>query len=247
MNTNALFSAVLMIFGLMFFSAQENYNTLIFKGNQQFDKKNYDNASSKYMEAAKLNEKDFTAHYNLGNALYKRKMYDEAKAEFEKAEKLATTIPDKSAALYNSGNAYMQKNDSKKAAELYKQALKQDPYNETIRKNYEIAMRKEKEKQQQQQQKNNSDGGAGDNKNKDQNQGEDKGNTPKQEQGNGQQNKGEGEGNDLNQSKNNDADKMPKDLENSILNRVENKERETAKRILNKNSYSMPQSNEKDW
>ncbi|HOB23770.1 MAG TPA: tetratricopeptide repeat protein [Kaistella sp.] len=247
MNTNAIFSAVLMIFGLMFFSAQENYNTLIFKGNQQFDKKNYDNASSKYMEAAKLNEKDFTAHYNLGNALYKRKMYDEAKAEFEKAENLATTIPDKSAALYNSGNAYMQKNDSKKAAELYKQALKQDPYNETIRKNYEIAMRKEKEKQQQQQQKNNSDGGAGDNKNKDQNQGEDKGNTPKQEQGNGQQNKGEGEGNDPDQSKNNDADKMPKDLENSILNRVENKERETAKRILNKNSYSMPQSNEKDW
>lgn len=247
MNTNAIFSAVLMIFGLMFFSAQENYNTLIFKGNQQFDKKNYDNASSKYMEAAKLNEKDFTAHYNLGNALYKRKMYDEAKAEFEKAEKLATTIPDKSAALYNSGNAYMQKNDSKKAAELYKQALKQDPYNETIRKNYEIAMRKEKEKQQQQQQKNNTGGGGGDNKNKDQNQGQDKGNTPKQEQGNGQQNKGEGEGNDLNQSKNNDADKMPKDLENSILNRVENKERETAKRILNKNSYSMPQSNEKDW
>lgn len=247
MNTNALLSAVLMIFGLMFFSAQENYNTLIFKGNQQFDKKNYDNASSKYMEAAKLNEKDFTAHYNLGNALYKRKMYDEAKAEFDKAEKLATTIPDKSAALYNSGNAYMQKNDSKKAAELYKQALKQDPYNETIRKNYEIAMLKEKEKQQQQQQKNNSGGGGGDNKNKDQNQGEDKGNTPKQEQGNGQQNKGEGEGNDPDQSKNNDADKMPKDLENSILNRVENKERETAKRILNKNSYSMPQSNEKDW
>ncbi|HMU07156.1 MAG TPA: tetratricopeptide repeat protein [Kaistella sp.] len=247
MNTNAIFSAVLMIFGLMFFSAQENYNTLIFKGNQQFDKKNYDNASSKYMEAAKLNEKDFTAHYNLGNALYKRKMYDEAKAEFEKAENLATTIPDKSAALYNSGNAYMQKNDSKKAAELYKQALKQDPYNETIRKNYEIAMRKEKEKQQQQQQKNNSGGGGGDNKNKDQNQGQDKGNTPKQEQGNGQQNKGEGEGNDPDQSKNNDADKMPKDLENSILNRVENKERETAKRILNKNSYSMPQSNEKDW
>ena len=247
MNTNALFSAVLMIFGLMFFSAQENYNTLIFKGNQQFDKKNYDNASSKYMEAAKLNEKDFTAHYNLGNALYKRKMYDEAKAEFEKAEKLATTIPDKSAALYNSGNAYMQKNDSKKAAELYKQALKLDPYNETIRKNYEIAMLKEKEKQQQQQQKNNSGGGGGDNKNKDQNQGQDKGNTPKQEQGNGQQNKGEGEGNDPDQSKNNDADKMPKDLENSILNRVENKERETAKRILNKNSYSMPQSNEKDW
>ena len=40
---------------------------------------------------------------------------------------------------------------------------------------------------------------------------------------------------------------MPIDLEDAILNRVGNKERETAKRILNKNSYSMPQSNEKDW
>ena len=247
MNTNAIFSAVLMIFGLLFFSAQENYNTLIFKGNQQFDKKNYDGASSKYMEAAKLNEKDFTAHYNLGNALYKTGKYEEAKAELQKAEKLSQTLPDKSAALYNLGNAHMKVNDSKKAAELYKQALKQDPYNETIRKNYEIAMLKEKEKQQQQNDKNNSGGGGGDDQNKDKNQGQDKGNTPKQEQGNGQQNKGEGEGNDPNQNKNNDVDKMPKDLENSILNRVENKERETAKRILNKNSYSMPQSNEKDW
>ena len=77
MNTNAIFSAVLMIFGLMFFSAQENYNTLIFKGNQQFDKKNYDNASSKYMEAAKVNDKNYDAHYNLGNALYKKNNFEE--------------------------------------------------------------------------------------------------------------------------------------------------------------------------
>lgn len=247
MYTNVIFSAILAITGFIFTSAQENYNTLIFKGNQQFDQKNYESASSKFMEAAKLNDRDFAAHYNLGNALYKSGKFEEAKAEFEKAEKLSTTIPDKKAALYNLGNAYMQKNDSKKAAELYKQALKQDPYNETIRKNYEIAMLKEKEKQQQKDQKNNSGGGGGKDQNKDQNQGNEKGNTPKQEQGNGQQNKGSGTGNDPNQNQPNNNNQMPKDLENSIMNRVENKERETAKRILNKNSYSMPQSNEKDW
>ena len=77
MNTNAILSAVLVLFGMMFLSAQESYKTLIFKGNQQFDKKNYESASSKYMEAAKLNEKEFTAHYNLGNSLYKSGKYEE--------------------------------------------------------------------------------------------------------------------------------------------------------------------------
>ncbi|QOW11735.1 tetratricopeptide repeat protein [Kaistella flava (ex Peng et al. 2021)] len=246
MNLNLLFSTFLIAFGCSLFSAQENYKTLVFKGNQQFDKENYESSSSKYMEAVQLNDKEFMAHYNLGNSLYKRKMYEEAKAEFEKAEKLSTTIPDKSAALYNLANTYMQTEDSKKAAELYKQALKQDPYNESIRKNYEIAMLKEKQKEEQKKQKDNS-GGGGNDQNKDKNKGQDKGDQPQKEAGNGQQNKGNGEGKDPNENKNSNADQMPKDLEDALLNRVGNKERETAKKILNKNSYSMPESNEKDW
>ena len=101
MNRSLLFSSVLLIFCTVFFSAQKSYNTLVFEGNKEFDKKNYESSSSKYMEAIKINENDFGAHYNLGNSLYKRKMFAEATAEYEKAEKLATTIPDKAAALYN--------------------------------------------------------------------------------------------------------------------------------------------------
>lgn len=246
MNLKLFFAAFFLAAGFTFFSAQENYNTLVYKGNQQFDKENYESSSSKYMEAVKLNDKEFMAHYNLGNSLYKRKMFDEAKAEFEKAEKLANNLPDKSAALYNLGNTYMQQENSKKAADFYKQALKQDPYNESIRKNYEIAMLKEKEKEEQKKQKDNSGGGDG-NENKDKNKGEDKGDQPKQEAGTGQKNKGDGDGKDPNENKKPDPNKMPKDLEDAILNRVGNKERETAKRILNKNSYSLPESNEKDW
>ena len=247
MNLNLLFAIIFLIVGCTFFSAQENYNTLVYKGNQQFDKQDYESSSSKYLEAVQLNDKEFMAHYNLGNSLYKRKMFDEAKAEFEKAEKLSANLPDKSAALYNLGNTYMQQENSKKAAELYKQALKQDPYNESIRKNYEIAMLKEKEKEEQKKQKSDSGGGGGDNEDKDQEKGKDKGDQAKQEAGSGQQNKGDGEGKDPNENKKRDENKMPKDLEDAILNRVGNKERETAKRILNKNSYSMPESNEKDW
>ncbi|WP_297986271.1 tetratricopeptide repeat protein [uncultured Chryseobacterium sp.] len=231
--------------GLNFISAQENYNTLVYEGNRQFEKKNYEASSSKYMAAVKLNDKDFTAHYNLANSLYKREKYEEAQAEYQKAQALAQTLPDKSAALYNLGNTYMQTNNHEKAAEFYKQALKQDPYNETIRKNYEIAKLKEKEQQNQQNQKNNGGGGGG----KDKQESKD-GKGEKQNGGQGGNEKGEGgeNGNNPDQNKNeNNGSNIPKDQQNAILNRVENKERETARKILNKNSYSMPQSNEKDW
>ena len=225
---------------------QERYRTLVYEGNQKFNGKDYDGASSKYMEAIKSNDKDFTAHYNLGNALYKNKKYEEAKAEFEKAKQLSQTLPDKAASLHNLGNTYMQMNQPEKAADYYKQSLKQDPYNESTRKNYEIAKLKEKENQQNKNdQQNNSDKGGG---GKDQQQNDDqKGNDQKQDQGQGQQNKGKSQQGDNPDPNQNNEGKLPKDLENAILNKVSEKEKETAKRILNKNSYSMPESNEKDW
>ncbi len=242
MNCKSIFSILFFICANVYYFAQESYNTLVYEGNQEFSKKNYESSSSKYAEAIKKNDKDFSAHYNLGNAFYKRKLYDEAKAEYEKASQRATSVEDKAAALYNLGNAEMQKDNSEAAAENYKKALKQSPYNETIRKNYEIAMLREKEKQQQQQQK--DQGGNSEKENKD-SKGQDKGETPKSEGGKGKENKGEGQGENPDEKDN--PGKLPKDLEKSLLNRIENKERETATRILNKNSYSLPQSNEKDW
>jgi tetratricopeptide (TPR) repeat protein len=245
MNTKILFLSFMIAFSFsntMF--GQKSYKTLVYEGNQKFKNKDYDGASSRYMEAVKSNEKDFTAHYNLGNALYKSKKYEEAKAEFEKAQSLSQTIPDKSAALHNLGNTYMQMNQPEKAAEFYKQSLKQDPYNEATRKNFEIAKLKEKEKQQKKNQESKSGkGGGGD----DQQKNKDKNGDPKnQDQGEGKNNEGEGQGDQPDKDKNNQG-KMPKDIENAILNKVSEKEKETARRILNKNSYSMPQSNEKDW
>ncbi|AZA49102.1 tetratricopeptide repeat protein [Chryseobacterium carnipullorum] len=249
MNTKIIFLSFLIAFS---FSSvvfgQENYRTLVYEGNQKFNGKDYDGASSKYMEAVKTNDKDFTAHYNLGNALYKSKKYEEAKAEFDKAQKLSQTLPDKTAALHNLGNTYMQMNQPEKAADYYKQALKQNPYNEATRKNYEIAKLKEKEKEQQQknEQKNSGKGGGGDDQNKSDDQKGDK-KDQKNDQGSGQQEEGKSEKGDTPKQDQNDEGKMPKNLENAILDKVSEKEKETARKILNKNSYSVPQSNEKDW
>lgn len=247
MNTKIIFLSFIVVIsfsGLLF--GQESYRNLVHEGNQKFDGKDYDGASSKYMEAIKSNDKDFTAHYNMGNALYKSKKYEEAKAEFEKAEKLSQTLPDKTAALHNLGNAYMQMNQPEKAADFYKKALKQDPYSEVTRKNYEIAKLKEKEKEQQKNQENNSGKGGGGN---DQNKGDDqKGDKDKkQDQGNGPQNEGKSDQGDNPKQNQNNEGRMPKNLENAILDKINEKEKETARRILNKNSYSMPESNEKDW
>lgn len=247
MNTKIIFLSFIVAIsfsGFMF--GQESYKNLVYEGNQKFDGKDYEGASSKYMEAIKSNDKDFTAHYNMGNALYKSKKYEEAKAEFEKAEKLSQTLPDKAATLHNLGNAYMQMNQPEKAADYYKKALKQDPHSEVTRKNYEIAKLKEKEKQQQKNEQNNSGKGGGGN---DQNKGDDqKGDKDKkQDQGNGPQNEGKSDQGDNPKQNQNNEGRMPKNLENAILDKINEKEKETARRILNKNSYSMPESNEKDW
>ncbi|AZA90419.1 photosystem I assembly protein Ycf3 [Chryseobacterium nakagawai] len=248
MNTKTIFlSFIVAFFFSSFLFGQENYRTLVHEGNQKFDGKDYDGASSKYMEAVKSNDKDFTAHYNMGNALYKNKKYEEAKAEFEKAQQLSQTLPDKAAALHNLGNTYMQMNQPEKAADYYKKSLKQNPYSEATRKNYEIAKLKEKEKQQNKNEQNNSGKGGGGGS--DQNKGEDQKGDKKdqrQDQGNGQQNEGKSDQGTPQQNQNNEG-KMPKNLENQLLDKINEKEKETARRILNKNSYSMPESNEKDW
>lgn len=241
MNSKSIFSLLMILFGAGIFSAQKSYDALIYEGNQNFDKKKYDAATSKYADAIQKNAKDFTAHYNLGNALYKSEKYKEAQAEFEKANQLAKNLPDKSAALHNLGNAYMKMQEPEKAAEFYKQSLKNDPYSEATRKNYEIA--KLEQKQKEEQQKKGKEGEGKDDKNK----GEegDKGDQQKNKQpgGNDEENKGE----DSDGNKNKEEGKLPKDLQDAILNRAQNKEQETARKILNKNSYSMPQSNDKDW
>lgn len=233
----------LLICGLI--NAQEGYNTLVYEGNAAFNQKNYERASSKFSEAAKLKEKDFTSHYNLGNSLYKRKMYNEARAEFQKAENFATTLPDKMAAEYNIGNTFMKTQNPEKAAEYYKKALKQDPNNESAQRNYQIAKLKEKEKNEQKQ--NGKSGGNGKDKDQNKDNKDQKGKNPSQQNGGNIQNMA-GNGNDGNNpGKKPNPGKMPKELEKALLERTENKEHETAQKILNKNTNLMPQSNEKDW
>ena len=253
----------LIFLGLVTVKAQESLNTLIFRGNRSFDKQKYGEAISTFSEAVKKNEKDFGAHYNLGNSLYKIKKYDEAIAEYQKAQKNTNNKDEKAASYYNEGNAHLQNGDGEKAVNAYKNALKFDPDNEAILKNLQIAKKKQKQKDnkqnqqnQQQNQQYNQNKNQDNNQNQqgDQNQENKNNNTKNQPNGNiGDQNKGKGnQGAEKQNQKNepqdpNDPNKIPKDLQKLILQRSANQERETAKKLLNKNGYYSPESNTKDW
>lgn len=253
----------LFFLGLIDVKAQESLNTLIFRGNRSFDRQKYGEATSTFSEAVKKNEKDFGAHYNLGNSLYKIKKYDEAIAEYQKAQKNTNNKDEKAASYYNEGNAHLQNGDGEKAVNAYKNALKFDPDNEAILKNLQIAKKKQKQKDnkqnqqnQQQNQQNNQNKNQDNNQNQqgDQNQENKNNNTKNQPNGNiGDQNKGKGnQGAEKQNQKNepqdpNDPNKIPKDLQKLILQRSANQERETAKKLLNKNGYYSPESNTKDW
>ncbi|WDT67841.1 tetratricopeptide repeat protein [Cloacibacterium sp. TD35] len=253
----------LFFLGLIAVKAQESLNTLIFRGNRSFDKQKYGEATSTFSEAVKKNEKDFGAHYNLGNSLYKIKKYDEAISEYQKAQKNTNNKDEKAASYYNEGNAHLQNGDGEKAVNAYKNALKYDPDNEAILKNLQIAKKKQKQKDnkqnqqnQQQNQQNNQNKNQDNNQNQqgDQNQENKNNNTKNQPNGNiGDQNKGNGnqgleKQNQKNEPQNpNDPNKIPKDLQKLILQRSANQERETAKKLLNKNGYYSPESNTKDW
>lgn len=253
----------LFFLGLIAVKAQESLNTLIFRGNRSFDKQKYGEAISTFSEAVKKNEKDFGAHYNLGNSLYKIKKYDEAIAEYQKAQKNTNNKDEKAASYYNEGNAHLQNGDGEKAVNAYKNALKYDPDNEAILKNLQIAKKKQKQKDnkqnqqnQQQNQQNNQNKNQDNHQNQqgDQNQENKNNNTKNQPNGNiGDQNKGKGnQGAEKQNQKNEpqnpkDQNKIPKDLQKLILQRSANQERETAKKLLNKNGYYSPESNTKDW
>ena len=240
---------LLVLYSLVFVmqvSAQVSSDVHTYRGNQSFEKGDFDDASYHYLKTLQGKSEDFRAQYNLGNALYKKNQYSDAVSTYQKALKNAKTKEQKTATLYNLGNAYFKNKQQKEAVDSYKQALKLDPNNQTILKNLQIALQKKDPKQQQQEQ--------------DQQQSQ-------QQQQNNQQDKGEKENpmdmyapeNDKFKKEQQDSQKQednsnkkeepnqPKELEKELLQYIEERERNTAKRALGKQGYAQPQSNRKDW
>ena len=230
---------LLVLYSLVFVmqvSAQVSSDVHTHRGNQSFEKGDFDDASYHYLKTLQGKSEDFRAQYNLGNTLYKKNQYSDAVSTYQKALKNAKTKEQKTATLYNLGNAYFKNKQQKEAIDSYKQALKLDPNNQTILKNLQIALQKDQKQSQQQQQNNQQDKGEKENpmdmyapendkfKKEQQDSQKQEDNSNKKEEPN-----------------------QPKELEKELLQYIEERERNTAKRALGKQGYAQPQSNRKDW
>lgn len=231
------------LFDILSITAQNEVRSYVYEGNRYFEKGSYEQASSRYLDAVKINASDFSGHYNLGNSFYKREMYDEAKAEYEKAGKLAKNRDEQAKVLYNLGNVEMQRRDYSNAVGLYRSALVQNPYSEVIRKNYQLARLKQQE----------HGNGADENKYKENgNSAHHSLKTDNQSHYSNNVQNLDKKRKDIRNNKSDDAQPsqeryFPKKMEEEIINGIEHRERKTVRRFLNNKSYSVLQNKEKDW
>ena len=233
---------LLVLYSLVFVmqvSAQVSSDVHTHRGNQSFEKGDFDDALYHYLKTLQDKSEDFRAQYNLGNALYKKNQYSDAISTYQKALKNAKTKEQKTATLYNLGNAYFKNKQQKEAVDSYKQALKLDPNNQTILKNLQIALQKKDSKQQQQEQDQQQ--------NNEQNKGEKENPMDMYAPENDKFRKERQDHQQQEDNSNKEEPNQPKELEKELLQYIEERERHTAKRALGRQGYAQPQSNRKDW
>lgn len=238
---------LLVLYSLVFVmqvSAQVSSDVHTHRGNQSFEKGDFDDASYHYLKTLQGKSEDFRAQYNLGNTLYKKNQYSDAISTYQKALKNAKTKEQKTATLYNLGNAYSKNKQQKEAIDSYKKALKLDPNNQTILKNLQIALQKKDSKQQQQEQDQQQ---SQQQQNNEQNKGEKENPMDMYAPENDKLKKEQQEGQQQEENSNKEEPNQPKELEKELLRYIEERERHTAKRALGKQGYAQPQSNRKDW
>lgn len=134
----------------LFFSntaAAQNEKTLIKKGNEAYEKQEYDNAILNYKEAAGKTPDNPIAQFNLGNALYKIKKLDEAVRAYDNALLNAGSKGDKSRSYYNKGVVLQNNKKLPECIDAYKNALKLNPGDEDARQNLQKALQQQKQEQ----------------------------------------------------------------------------------------------------
>ena len=120
---------------------------LIKKGNEAYEKKEYDNAIQNYQQASEKNPANTVAQYNLGNALYKNNKTDEAVRAYDEALTKTSSKADKSKSYYNKGVVLQNNKKLPECIEAYKNALKLNPQDDDARLNLQKALQQQKEQQ----------------------------------------------------------------------------------------------------
>lgn len=116
-----------------------------------YEQGDYETAAKLYEEALRK-ENSVQGNYNLGNTDYHKGDYEAAARRYQEAARLAQDPTARSKALHNLGNAFMQQEETTKAIEAYRDALRSNPDDLETRHNLGKAMQLIRQQQQQQQQ-----------------------------------------------------------------------------------------------
>ncbi len=131
----------------------QNDNQLIKKGNEAYNKKQYDIALDNYKKASEKNPGNQKASFNLGNALYKSEKPEDALIAYDAAIQNSKLPVEKSNSFYNKGVVLQNSKKLPECIDAYKDALRLNPTDEDARLNLQKALKQ----QQKQKEKENKD------------------------------------------------------------------------------------------
>lgn len=241
-----VYLVVLLVSEMLF--SQESDKSL-YNGNQSFEQKKYTDAEADYrVTESKKSPKKATAGYNLGNSIYRQNQQGEAQIKYIQALETAKTKTEKHRIYHNLGNTFMLDKNYDAAVDAYKNALRNNPFDEETRYNYALAKRKKKENPPPKGGDNDKNKGGNDKKPQPENNKNDKGNSDKDNKKDQNKDKDKGDGEKKEDEKENPkpsgADKQRID---NILDAVNNAEKKVQDKVNAKKVKARPVSNEKDW
>ena len=231
-------------------SQQNKYETLIKKANKSFET-NVNLSEQNYRRAISVSPDSIKGQYNFSNNLYENGYYDEALLSQLEALKNAKLAIDKHPIFHNIGNILMQKKMCKEAVEVYKNALRNNPFDDESRYNLALALDCAKE-QENEKESEGEDEDKDKEKDKDKSEDEDqkddkdqKGN--EDEKDNEDQNKGDKPEDKQKESPDKRAKKLSPQQIKNLLEAMNQEENKVQEKINAKKLKGVKLKNEKDW
>jgi tetratricopeptide (TPR) repeat protein len=217
-------------------------------GNEAYNRGDFTAAESAFRQAIERNPDDARLHFNLGNALARQQKFDEAIQAYERFKSLSQSPQDRALADYNIGNMFGQQEEWGRAADQFRNALRQNPGDQEAKFNFEFANRNQQQQEEEQPSQDGDD---------QQEQDQDQQSEPQQDDSEGdQQENQQDQQSDQNDGDDGEPDQQPEsqpqpgdmtqeDAER-LLNALENQEQDLL-RDFHKNQIPQNRRHAKDW
>ncbi len=226
MNLMIRITAMLLLLSIAAIGQKEN--SLIRKGNGDYEQKDFKEAEKNYRKALEINSENQKAKFNLGAAVYQGGDYGEATRVYSGMAESKIDAAGKAKIYHNLGNSLLKSKEYEKSILAYKNALMNDPKNRDTKYNLEYARQMLRKQQQEQQNQQNKD--KEDNKDKQENQ-------KKQEDQQKQQK----------QNQDPEQRKISKEDAQRMLEALKNDEKKTQQKVKKQQMKVQVVGVEKDW